>query len=837
MRREMTRAALLLAALFSAAHGPARADDVVAIRAGRILPVSGPPIVDGVVLIRSGKIAAIGRKVAIPEGARVIDARSEVVMPGLVAAASSIGGNSDSQEAIAPDYRAIDGYDAYANHRTMLEQGVTTAYVSPGSRRLVSGQGAVVKLAGGEPNRRTLRASADVSVQLGAYVKNPPAIFKPPIPPTDENPILPAQRQMPSVRPSEFALLRQLFTDARRAVNRGLFGPTPASVNVAPVLPDRNPPPGPRERKLLALGSVLQGKAPLRVHADTAADIRHALEFADAYHLRIVLEGATEAYLLAGELARRHIPVVLVPQIRPGHRVDADLRRPAAVGRIRPNTPALLANAGATVCVASEADADPDLLALAATQVAYGVDRDAALRLVTLNAAEALGVQDRVGSLEVGKDADLLVLNGDPLDTYSHVETAYVNGVEAYHRDANGPAGGLTAIRAGRILTITQGEILNGVILVRNGKIVAVHRSPDIPKGALVLDASHSVVMPGMIDAHAYTGLHADAEPTPADPAAAQSGPAAGRTKLLNALIPGDLAFRDALRGGVTEVLLAPPTGGPVCGAAVLLKTLPDPGHALTNRGRIVKEPAALCFNFQGGTPRRAQPWSFRELLQSAKTYNQRRIQYNQDYKDWQRDRDAAVAAGKEIPKEPVETPKDEDLEPFALLFRGEIPAFVHAGRADEIVNALNLFRDEFDVRMTLVDAPDCFRVVEDIRKRGVPVALGPDVTVADRGRTVNDADVLARAGVSVLFQTSSASGSAFLRQNAAVAVRAGLDPIEALRALTMAPARALRVENRLGSIEPGKDADLVVLNGDPLDLTSRVEAVLIDGKVVYDGK
>lgn len=232
-----------------------------------------------------------------------------------------------------------------------------------------------------------------------------------------------------------------------------------------------------------------------------------------------------------------------------------------------------------------------------------------------------------------------------------------------------------------------------------------------------------------------------------------------------------------------------------------------------------------------------AQAWNFRELLQSAKSYHQRRTQYEHDYKDWERDRDEAKRQGKEAPKEPAEISKDEDLEPFAALFRGEIPAFVHAGRADEIVNALKVFRDEFDLALTLVDAADSYRVAEEIRKRNAVVALGPDVTLREKGILINTADVLSRAGVRVLFQTSGTSGTQFLRLNAAQAVRNGLDPTQALRALTIDPARVLHVDDRLGSLEAGKDADLVILTGDPMNITSRVEKVLVNGKVVYDAK
>ncbi len=843
MRRRLSACRVVkpvtVAALLSVlAVGAAQAQSgLVAIRAGRILTASGPAIVDGVILLRNGKIIALGKDVKIPADAKVMDARTRTVIPGLIAANSSLAERSDPEETVTPEVRAADGYDYYSDSRRWLESGLTTAYLSTGARRLVSGQGAVVKLAGDGPAARNLRASADVRVMLGAYAKNPPALFRPPLPPTDDSPLLPAQRQLPSVRPAEFALLRQLFAEARRTANGAKPGLSPVSANVAPIPADRNPLPTAHDPRLRALGPVLNGSLPLRVTANTAPDIRRALEFADQFRLKLILEGGTEAYQLAAELAKRHIPVVVTSPLRPGHRIGEDYQRPGVNGKTSLRNVATLLKAGVPVALAPSDDSDlTDLLLLAAAQVPYGVAPDAALRLVTLNAADALGVRGRVGSLEVGKDADLVILSGDPLRSYTRVESTLVNGKVVYDRAAP-LSGKLTAIRAGRILTVGQGEITNGVILLRDGKIVAVQREAAIPADAQIIDASHSVVMPGMIDAHSYLGLHADAEPVPTDPVAAQTGPASGRTHLLNALAPNDPAFAAALREGVTAVLLAPPTASPTSGQAVLLKTLNDPAHLLTNKGRIVREVAALCFNMQGGTPRMAQIGNFRDLLTAAKGYTQRRAQYERDFKEWERDRDDAKLRNKDLPKEPAETPKDDDMEPFAALFRGDIPAFIHVGRADEIMNALKLFRDEFDVPVTLVDAPDSFRVVEEIRKRDASVALGPEVTLRDKGKLVNSADLLARAGVRVLFQTSSSSGTQFLRLNAASAVHNGLDPTEALRALTLNPARVLHVDDRLGSIEAGKDADLVILNGDPLDLTSRVEKVFVNGKVVYDAK
>ncbi len=796
--------------------------------------------------------------------------------------------------------KAKDSFDFYADYKRLLEGGVTTVYVATGQRRLVSGQGAVVKLAGNDPVAQTLRASADVRVMLGEYPKNPPALFRPPIPPTTDNPILPAQRQFPSVRPSEFAVLRQLFAEARKLVsseNLAVSSQKTMGVRVAsaqpPIRPYTQYPI--RNTKLAALVPILRGTMPLRINAHTASDIQKALLFADEFKIKIVLEGATEGYKVAGKIAQRKVPVVVQVPTRLGKPMTDDWTRDVANGKVSLKNVATLVKAGVRVALTPSRDEDlPDLLLLGACEVQHGLSPEAALRLVTTNAAEILGVAHRVGTIAVGKDADLIILSGDPMDGRSKVEMTLLNGRIAgqwingsmgqwttvdeqrskartmsragspslpaqmtpkvaqrqtgrgqRHRPTvatqngkpparqNGNPQPLTlnpvvAIKAGRILTVTQGDIFNGVIVIRDGKIVAVQRDLIIPADATVIDASRSVVMPGMIDGHSHLGLHADAEPVTLNPPSATTGQTSGRTKLVNAVNPKDPAFGEALRAGVTTILLAPPTSGQVCGQGALLRTAGDE--------RVVKEFAALCFNWQGSS-RMAQPWSFRDLLQRAKDYNQRRAQYERDLKQWKHDYNEAKAQGKEEPREPTEVQKDEDLEPFAALFRLDAPAFVHVNRSDEIINALKVFRDEFGLDVTLLDVSDGFRVTEEIQKRNAAVALGPNVTQREKGKLINNADALARAGVRVLFHSSATSGTQFLRLNAAYAVRNGLDPTEALRALTIYPARTLKIDDKLGSIEVGKDADLAILSGDPLDVKSRVEKVLIKGKVVYDGK
>lgn len=841
---------LSLLTLVPGTAAQAQSTGVVAIRAGKILTLNGPAITNGVLLIRNGKIVAVGAEVKVPAGAQVIDARSRVVMPGLVSAFSTLAAGTDPEESVSPDIRAGDAFDYFGDYTKLLRGGLTTVYLSTSLHRLLSGQGAVVKLAGATPAGRTLRSPADVRVMLGAFAKTPPALFRPAIPPTTDNPLLPAQHQLPSARPAQFAVLRQFFADARRLSQGHLGHPTAVGASDAGLHL------GERDVKLRTLLPILNGSEPLRIDANTATDIRQALDFAAEQHLRIVLEGAAEGWKLAGELARRHVPVVARTPLQPGRTVAVDFARDTTNGTVNLDNIAILIRAGVTVALEPGADSDlSDLLMLAATQTAYGVSPENALKSVTSNAAEILGVGNRVGRLAPGRDADVLILSGAPLATTTRVEMTLLDGKVVYRR-AGTPSEGrsLTAIRAGKILTVTQGIIENGIILIRDGKIVGINRDGVCPADALVIDASHSVVMPGIIDAESYLGLHTETEPTlPGLAAGARRGilspfaqqvslPTGGagastRMKLIAALIPGDPVFQEALRGGVTEILLSPPIGGSLFGQATLIKTLPGSYQDPTSRGRIVKETAAICFNMQGGEPRMGQPWLFRDLLIASKGYLQRRMQYVRDHRQWEQDRDDAKLQRKDAPAEPVEVPIDEDQEPLAAMFRGQIPAFVHANRADEILAALKVFRDENSLSLTLVDAGDGFRVAEEIRKRSASVVLGPEILRTDKGQIINNAEALSHAGVPVLFASGSGSGTQFLRLNAANAVRNGMDPEAALRALTLTPARTLHVEDRLGSIDVGKDADLVILSGDPLEATSRVEKALVNGKVVYNAK
>ena len=214
---QITRVILLIAvALTAAMGGSARAADGTAlvIRAGKIIPVVGEPIVDGAILVRDGKVAAVGSDIAVPAGATVLDARNGVVIPGLVAALTTLAESGrDTRESVTPEVRIADGLDLYGDWRLPLSGGVTTVYLSPPSRRLVPGRGAVAKLGDGSPSARVLSDPAALRIVLGEWPKRPPDLWDPPMPPTTDVPSAPPEKQVPTTRAGEMAALREAFKE------------------------------------------------------------------------------------------------------------------------------------------------------------------------------------------------------------------------------------------------------------------------------------------------------------------------------------------------------------------------------------------------------------------------------------------------------------------------------------------------------------------------------------------------------------------------------------------------------------------------------------------------
>lgn len=419
---------VLLPTLAGPAVSPAlAAEKQLAVVGARVLPVDGPPIEDGVVLIADGKIVAVGPRdeVDVPEGAEVIDAKGLVATPGLIDARSGLFlGAAESRPSSAPDARVADGIDPFDEDvPEVRDAGVTTVFLSPPFGPGVNGAGAAVRVSPREPVDDLLRPGDGTrKASLGVTRRGDPG----PIARIHEvRQVLGLLRAADGQRKAleKFAKARAAYEKARAEYGKKKAEWEKAKEKDPKAKPPEEPkePDAPKPNPVVeALIPVLERKAILRVEAHGAEDVLAALGILDDFDVRLVLEGAEEAPRVLPALAAARVPVVVGPLLAD----DPD----AAVD---PGLPAMLADAGVDFAIAtgsSPGRASRFLPLHAAAAVAAGLPRDRALRAITLDAARLSGVDARLGSLTPGKDADLVLFSGDPLDTRSRAVRVLVAG-------------------------------------------------------------------------------------------------------------------------------------------------------------------------------------------------------------------------------------------------------------------------------------------------------------------------------------------------------------------------------------------------------------------------
>ncbi|WP_328523226.1 amidohydrolase [Kribbella sp. NBC_00359] len=379
-----------------------------AIVGGTVIPVEGPPVAGGTVLIRDGRIVAVGADVAVPSDAVVVEAHGRWVVPGLIDAHTHMGtleegegwAGDDHDEATVPvtaQLRALDAINhADEGFRDAIGGGVLAVGVNPGSCNPIAGETVAVRCAGRSVDEMVLRSPAGMKSALG---ENPKRYHG-------------DAGRLPSTRMGIAAVIRQALAEAREYDARRATGDGPV-VDLG------------KE----ALARVLRREIPWRQHCHRADDILTAVRLSEEFGYDLVVDHGTEAHLVADVLAERGIPVLLGPLIVGRGKVEL---RNRAFRNAR-----LLAEAGIEVSLVTDHPVIPaNLLHVqAAYAVREGLDREVALRSITLNPARVLGVADRIGSLVAGKDADLCIWSGDPLDPMQRVEVAFIRGQEIFRWD------------------------------------------------------------------------------------------------------------------------------------------------------------------------------------------------------------------------------------------------------------------------------------------------------------------------------------------------------------------------------------------------------------------
>jgi imidazolonepropionase-like amidohydrolase len=376
------------------------------IQGARLLTAGERDYERGSILIQEGKIAALGERVDAPSDAEIVDAAGKTVAPGMIDAHTHLGiseegigwegrDTNELTDPVTPHLRASDGINPEdLGLREAAAHGVTAAVVLPGSGNVIGGQGVAIKTYGSIVDRMALRNPCGLKCAFG---ENPKRVYG-------------DQKKMPSTRMGTAALLRETLARAQTYLRKQELGREQ---------PDKAPD---RDLRLEAVGLVLRRELPLLAHCHRADDILTALRIADEFGVDIVLEHATEAHRIVDVLAARRVPCVVGPTF--GARGKVELREKTFA------TPGILARAGIPVAICSDHGVTPSmyLRLYAGLAVAEGMDEGDALKSVTLWPAQITGIAERVGSLEVGKDADLAIYSGHPLDVRARAEAVFIDG-------------------------------------------------------------------------------------------------------------------------------------------------------------------------------------------------------------------------------------------------------------------------------------------------------------------------------------------------------------------------------------------------------------------------
>lgn len=372
------------------------------------------------------------------------------------------------------------------------------------------------------------------------------------------------------------------------------------------------------------------------------------------------------------------------------------------------------------------------------------------------------------------------------------------------------------AITGAHVHPVTS-PAFEGTVVVEDGRITATGPDVTVPEGAEVIEADGAWLLPGFIDAHVHLGVHEEGEGWAGDDTNEMTDPVMAAVRALDAINPMEVGFDDAIEGGVTAVNVNPGSGNPIGGLAVAIRT-----HGRVVDDMVLRSPSGLKAAL-GENPKRV--YGEQKRTPSTRLGTAYTI------------RNAFAKARRWMEKDEADRDTDLVCEALSKVLAREIPWRQHSHRADDIATALRL-AEEFGYELVLDHGTESYLIADRVAAAGVPVLYGPMIVsrskVEVRHRTPKAPGILSRAGVKVSIITDHPVVPIdFLVTQAALAVKEGMDPADAIRAITINPAEVLGLADRIGSIEAGKDADLVLWEGDPLDVRHRTLRVWQAGREV----
>jgi imidazolonepropionase-like amidohydrolase len=842
--------------LVSFGDGPA-ATKPVAYKGARIHTATGKPIDNGVLVVQGGKIVAVGgAETNIPADAVVVDVAGKTIIPGLVDTHSHIGiwprphvpANQDGNEGSGPVQPALRAIDAIQPDdpgiRMAVAGGVTTANIMPGSGNAIGGQTLYVKLRGHTVEVMRLIPGPVVGGLKMANGENPKRFnFE-------------RGKMPPATRMKLAALQRDEFVKAREYQKKWIAYKEKAKTDKTATPPDF-------DVAMEPLVEVLERKRTVHFHSHRADDLMTALRLAEEFNFEIVLQHCTEGWRVVDELVKRKTPVSLTL-------IDSPGGKPEVAGLLEENA-AVLDRAGVKVAINTDDNITESrfFLRTGAIAVRGGLSPDAAVKALTINGAEMLHLADRLGSLEKGKDADFVVLSGEPFSVYTQVLETYIDGERVFdrskQRDWTYQAGGFAladekrlpkmpppekplsaaslpgeppkdrkfdgspkeyCILAGRVHTVGKGTLTDAFIEVKDGKIVDIGKigpTTQLRAGLPVLTAA--VVTPGLIDAHTSVALSGGLNITADQDQDEMSEPNQADLRVLDGFNPNEPLLEFLRQQGVTTIHAVPGRNNVIAGQTGIFRT-----SGYTAERMTIRFPAGILVNL-GEVPKASYPnkqpttrMGTAGLVRNAFTQAQ-----NQQHKR---------AAAKGDDKQP---PPNAKLDALGLALEGKVPVIFAAHRADDMGTALRLAK-EFNLKARLDLATEGYLMADELAEAKVPVVVHPTMQRAASIETYNSS--LCNAMVLADKKVPLAIGTGFegyvpktrvVRQEAAMAMVNGLGRDRALAAITLDAAKILGIDDTRGSIESGKVADLVLYDGDPFEHATHVTYTIQEGRVVYD--
>ena len=828
----------------------------VLIKDAAILTVTHGTIPRGSILIEKGIIKAVGADVKAGPGIVVIDAAGLVAMPGIIDTHSHIaiqGGVNEFSLSVVPEVRVKDVVtgDDVSIYRA-LAGGTTSARLLHGSANTIGGQDAVVKLRYGKPGRDLIIRDAPQGVKfaLGENVTR-------------------SRGRFPNTRMGVEAVIERAFEEAKAYRARWRAHEEARKKNAAKAGP------APRtDLRLEALAGILDGSIRIHSHCYRSDEILMLLRTAERYGIRVQsLQHVLEGYKVAAEIADHGASASTFS--------DWWAYKVEAFDAI-PYNAALLTQAGANVCIKSDSEELIRHLNLeAAKMVKYGGMTEAqALAMITINPARELGLDRRLGSIEVGKDADIALFNGHPFDAFARCELSLIDG-EVYFQRAE-PDGkfavrpgdhhkmpqasesarnhlveftaqpkGVFALVGANLHPVSGPIVKGGTLIVKDGKIAALGPAgTPVPPEAQTIDLNGLDVWPGLVDAGSALGLfEIGSLAETQDFADASRFQPELRTS--TALRPDSEHIPVTRANGVLTAYVEP-SGGLISGQGCIINL-----RGWVPRELVMADTAALNVTIpayiprpEGGQRRPGPgpnpgpgPGPGQEGGGAGPDPQARRKEQIDSLRDEFR---MALRYGEVVAQArtlgvspPPFDPRRNALLPYA---RGEKPVIFHAERRNEILDALALAR-ELKLKAVISGGSEAWKVAGALKEAGVPVVLGGTLNTPGHDHDPYDSAYanpakLHAAGVTVAIRSkaggpAAGTGGRNLPYEAATAVAFGLPEEVALKAVTLTPAQVLGVADRVGSLETGKCANLVVTAGHILQPTTSVLALFIAGKPV----